>query len=103
MASTVSDSCEIFRCSVDKFENQEIVGKLGDMRHAKRYIESRAKRVTMKENELWWITDRTPHGSLPMKESGDRQFFRIISSKLSKWYSHHNTANIYGFTPDPNT
>ena len=102
MASNVNKSCRIWKCKVDKVDKREIIGHLGDIEYLRKFIDSNAKRVDMKANELYWITDRTPHESLPMEESGNRQFFRIISSKLSTWYKQHNTPNPYGLMPDAN-
>merc|ERR1712173_539290 len=81
MASSVDASCCFWDCEVDT----EIIGHLGDIEHLRKYLDSTTKKVSMNANNLYWITDRTPHESLPIKESGYRQFFRIISSKLSVW------------------
>jgi len=50
-------------------------------------------------NQLYWITDRTPHESLPAKQKGIRQFFRLVSSEVSVWYSKHSTPNPLGVQP----
>ena len=55
----------------------------------------------MKPGQLYWITDRTPHESLPLKEGTHRQFFRIVTSDVSLWYKDHSTANPLGVEPDP--
>ncbi len=39
------------------------------------------------------MTDLTPHESLPMKKTVDRQFFRLVCSKIGGWFSEHSTAN----------
>ena len=44
---------------------------------------------------------RTPHESLPLKEATFRQFFRIVTSKVSLWYRDHSTPNPLGVEPDP--
>lgn len=36
----------------------------------------------MKKNKLYWITDRTPHESLPMESQTYRQFFRLVQKML---------------------
>jgi hypothetical protein len=51
---------------------------------------------------LLWITDRTPHESLPMPEGGCRSFFRIVTSDVSVWYEQHSTPNPLGICPPPN-
>ncbi|KAJ3327711.1 hypothetical protein HDU93_001830 [Gonapodya sp. JEL0774] len=61
------------------------------------------KPVVMRENEIYWITDKTPHESLPVRVRGNRnpkpvyrQFFRLVTGKIDVWYSKHNTPNTYG-------
>ena len=47
------------------------------------------------------ICDRTPHESLPLPQSGCRQFFRLVTSEVSLWYADHSTPNPLGVQPDP--
>ena len=37
-----------------------------------------------------------------MTQGGVRQFFRIVTSKVSLWYKNHSTPNPLGVEPDPN-
>ncbi|CAK4744617.1 unnamed protein product, partial [Aphanomyces euteiches] len=46
-----------------------------------------------------WITDRTPHESLPLKKTQYRQFFRLVTSQVSHWYADHSTPNPLGILP----
>jgi len=55
----------------------------------------------MAPNEMYWLTDRTPHESLPLKTDTYRQFFRLVTSQLSAWFAEHSTANRSGTEPDP--
>jgi len=48
---------------------------------------------------LYWMTDRTPHESLPSERTGWRQFFRLVSGEVSTWYSRHSTPNPLGLLP----
>ena len=36
-----------------------------------------------------------------MSEGGYRQFFRLVTSKVSFWYRDHSTPNPLGVRPDP--
>lgn len=45
------------------------------------------------------MTDKTPHQALPSTEDRYRQFFRLVSSEISVWFSKHNTKNPYGVEP----
>lgn len=42
---------------------------------------------------LYWLTDRTPHKATPVANSGNRQFFRLVTKNIGAWYSLHNTKN----------
>ena len=44
---------------------------------------------------------RTPHESLALKQSSFRQFFRLVTSQVSLWYSNHSTPNPLGVVPEP--
>lgn len=54
----------------------------------------------MKENTLYWLTDKTPHQALLVEKDIVRQFFRLVSNDVSIWFSRHNTANPTGVQPD---
>ena len=84
LASTVSDSCEIHNCTIEK---PEVIGTHGSIEHLrKRVFEKCGNRFRPKMGELYWITDRTPHESLPLKAGTQRTFFRLVTSSVSHWY-----------------
>lgn len=95
MASNVSDSCRIYNCEI---MNDALIGELGDIEHLREYL---PEGETLKENCIYWLTDRTPHESLPLKTSNNRQFFRLVTSEVSLWYEDHSTKNPLGVVPDP--
>jgi len=91
LASTVSDSCEIHNCTIEK---PEVIGTHGSIEHLrKRVFEKCGNRFRPKMGELYWITDRTPHESLPLKAGTQRTFFRLVTSSVSHWYKDHSTPN----------
>ena len=53
----------------------------------------------LKPNHLYWMSDRTPHESLPVKSTKVRQFFRLVGKDIGIWYSNHSTANPLGIKP----
>lgn len=55
---------------------------------------------SVKANEMVWMTDRTPHESLPVKQTCYRQFFRLVVGKVGGWFPKHNTPNPLGVQPD---
>ena len=75
-------------------------GQLGNIEHLRRLLPSSLAETT-KANQMYWMTDRTPHESLPVKEDTFRQFFRLVTSRVSLWYEEHSTPNPLGVTPDP--
>jgi len=95
MASSVTESCKVWNCSVEP----EAVEHLGDIEHLRSLLPGEGE--VLKPDQLYWITDRTPHESLPLKEGTFRQFFRIVTSDVSLWYKEHSTANPMGVEPDP--
>ena len=97
MASTVKDSCKVWKCQITQ-DCGDIIGTLGDL---EKYREFLPDSETMKPNHIYWLTDRTPHESLPVKKSTYRQFFRLVTSKVSVWFEDHSTKNPRGIVPDP--
>ena len=95
LASSVSDSCRAWNCSVDS----DVIGTLGDVEHLRGFLPGEGKVLEL--GQLYWITDKTPHESLPLKERTYRQFFRLVTADVSLWYKDHSTANPLGVEPDP--
>lgn len=90
MATNTANSCKIYDVLIDKPE--EITDKHGGLDYV---LSSKIKNkgYFMEPDQLYWMTDRTPHESAPVDEDCKRQFFRLIVGKISVWYSQHNTAN----------
>ena len=53
----------------------------------------------MKPGVLYWMTDRTPHESLPSLREHHRQFYRLVSCEVGVWWSQHSTPNPLGVRP----
>lgn len=88
MASNVAESCRFWNVKIKKTE--WAAGHLGDMEHMREVL---GDGQTMEANRMYWLTDATPHESLPLEQAEYRQFFRLVTSKLSAWYPEHSTAN----------
>ena len=104
IASTVASSCKFWNCQIiaDRVNGEEIIGRNGDIEHLRSTL--RKAKVfwnTMKPNQLYWISDRTPHEVLPMKADGYRQFVRVVCHEVGVWYEEHSTPNPFGLLPDP--
>ena len=78
---------------------REAIGRHGDIEHLRHLLPSESE--TLKANYLYWMTDRTPHESLPLAEGTYRQFFRLVMSQVGLWYEEHSTPNPKGVKPDP--
>jgi hypothetical protein len=101
MASNIENSCEVWNSQVvcDKNnENIEVIGKHGDIEHLRSYL---GPSTVMMPNNMYWITDRTPHESLPLKKDTHRQYFRLVTHEVSLWFEDHSTKNPLGVLPDP--
>lgn len=96
MCSSVPRSCIVWDVQLRKPEL--IVGHLGDVEHLRDVV---GEGMLMDEGELIWLTDTTPHESLPLGETVFRQYFRLVTSSVSVWYEKHSTANRLGVRPDP--
>jgi len=96
MASNVADSCRVWDCQI---MDDTCIGHLGDIEHLTSLL---PESEVMEPNCLYWITDRTPHESLPLKKKTYRQFFRLVTSQVSLWFEDHSTKNPLGVVPDPN-
>ena len=99
MGSTVSDSCQIYNAKI--VNPEKIVGKLGCVESLRVSLDAlcrsdRLERKVLKAREIVWFTDLTPHESLPVREKVFRQYFRLVTSDVSAWYSQHSTANPCG-------
>lgn len=94
MASSVSGSTKVWDVKV----KTPVVGHLGDVEHLRDLL---GEGSTVEAQELVWLTDMTPHESLPLAENAHRQYFRVVTSSVSVWYSKHSTPNRLGVTPDP--
>ena len=95
VASSISGSSRAWNCGIDP----SAVGPLGDIEHLRFLLPGTGE--VLDPGQLYWITDRTPHESLPLKERTYRQFFRLVTADVSLWYKDHSTANPLGVEPDP--
>ncbi|KAK3262522.1 hypothetical protein CYMTET_28630 [Cymbomonas tetramitiformis] len=99
MASTLADSCEVWENA--QVTEPTVIARHGDVEHLRATLAStrelRPRRL--KANEMVWITDTTPHESLPLapcsggEKTVRRQYFRLVAGAISVWYAAHSTPN----------
>jgi hypothetical protein len=101
MTSNVENSCRVWNCQIERPEADsiDIVGEHGDIEHLREFLPEDSE--TMAANHLYWITDRTPHESLPLTKGTYRQYFRLVTSIVRVWFEDHSTKNPNGVVPDP--
>ncbi len=90
----MTDTCAIWPCRVME---DGIKGPYGSLEYIKKHIPG--DRITTLSHAWYWMTDATPHESLPMRETGTRQFIRVVTSQLTAWYAEHSTPNPLGIQP----
>jgi len=95
-ASTVEKSCKAWNMRINHPE--EVVGPLGDAEHLRDLL---GDGEFLTKSTLYWMTDCTPHESMPLAEDTMRQYFRLVTSAVSVWYEKHSTCNPLGIVPDP--
>eukprot|EP00930_Biecheleria_cincta_P038025 TRINITY_DN26125_c0_g1_i1.p1 TRINITY_DN26125_c0_g1~~TRINITY_DN26125_c0_g1_i1.p1 ORF type:complete len:351 (+),score=49.11 TRINITY_DN26125_c0_g1_i1:34-1086(+) len=96
MGSNVSQSCQIWNWKIT--DPEMLLGPLGCIEHLR---ETLGDGIHMQAGEIWWLTDLTPHESLPLAERQYRQYFRLVTSSVGIWYEKHSTRNRLGIEPDP--
>jgi hypothetical protein len=101
MASNIADTCAVWNCRVNDPEG-DIVGLHGNIER----LRSLLGPPTMKlgANELVWMTDRTPHESLPLPPDmagARRQYFRLVVGEVTAWFADHSTPNPLGTRAPP--
>jgi hypothetical protein len=73
-----------------------VIGKHGSLERLRPLLGKPSK--ILQTGELIWMTDRTPHESLPIQDvSQRRQFFRLVVGEIAFWYADHSTPNPTGF------
>ena len=106
MASNVDASCRVYPSLL--VHPEEITDSHGGCDSIRDHL---GEGILFEKNKLYWITDRTPHETLPIRappprerglenKSVCRQFIRIVVGRISVWHSKHNTPNPQGVLPD---
>lgn len=96
MASTMQHSCRAWDLRLG--QPAEVAGPLGDLEHLRELL---GPGKLLDASTLYWMTDCTPHESLPLDAGVMRQYFRLVTSSVSVWYEKHSTSNPLGVSPDP--
>jgi hypothetical protein len=90
MVSNESDSCAIWNCRVHD-PRGDIIGPHGNLERMRPLLGP--PDLLLQAGEMVWITDKTPHESLPLRASAHRQYFRLVVGEVTAWFEEHSTAN----------
>jgi hypothetical protein len=94
LCSNVTDSTALWKSRVhDTFG--DVIGSHGSLERMRDILGAPDK--LLGAGELVWLSDRTPHESLPLPQATQRQFFRLVVGEIGFWFSQHNTPNPTGF------
>jgi len=96
MASNIANTSQVWDALVDK-NVSGIVDKHGGCEHLRPLFGPGTK---LQANQLIWMTDCTPHEALEQETDGYRQFFRVVTSRISHWFAQHSTPNPLVPIPD---
>lgn len=102
MATNLEDTSRVYPALIKS--PHEVSDEHGGIEHLRDIV---GEGQNVPAGTLCWITDCTPHESLPVKAPTDRpdvkhvyrQFFRLVVGQISVWYSRHNTPNPLGVQP----
>ena len=96
IASSVDDMAKIYPYHIENPD--KLTDKHGGIDHYRECIQDGE---FVKNGCIYWLTDKTPHESLPNTNDKPiyRQFFRLVMGPIDVWYSHHNTPNPLGVQP----
>jgi hypothetical protein len=94
ISTNISGSCRIYD---HVWVNSDAgVGPGGNVEHLREHL---GEGKLVQASQLWWMSDRSPHESLPVEKDTYRQFFRLVVGPVSVWYADHSTPNSLGVTP----
>ena len=95
LACSLAGTSRAWDCRVAR----QAVGRLGDVEPLREALPGLGQ--LLQPGQIYWLTDRTPHESLPLSQGAHRQFFRVVTSQVSLWYETHSSPNPLGVLPDP--
>jgi hypothetical protein len=96
MASNVDHSCRVWPVELPRVAGGSSVSG-GDAEHLRGVL---GPGLSLLAGDLVWMSDATPHESMPLAPGTERQFFRLVTSGVGVWWARHSTPNPLGVEPD---
>lgn len=93
IASSVTNTTRIWN------EEATDIAEGGSLDH-KAQVYDQKEATDLKAGQLAWMTDKTPHASLPIPKPTHRQFFRLVTPNIGAWFQNKSTHNPTGVKPD---
>jgi hypothetical protein len=96
LGSNIADTTAVWNCHIRNDEG-DFVGPHGSLERCRSILGPPTR--TLAAGEIVWMTDKTPHESLPIpRNSPRRQFFRLVIGEVTAWFADHSTPNPTGFS-----
>ena len=95
MASNMDNTAAVWNAIVDTRKGE--VTSEGSVAHLRPLI---GDGFLLPANLLVWMTDKTPHEAIPQENGGYRQYFRLVTSRVSVWFEQHSSLNPNVPLPD---
>lgn len=98
MVSNVANTTAVWNMHVND-PSGNVIGPHGDIERCRGLLGPPTR--LLEAGEMIWMTDKTPHESLPVLNGERRQYFRLVVGEVSAWFEDHSTKNPLGVVPDP--
>jgi hypothetical protein len=97
LGSNVAGTTAVWNTRV-RNDGGDIVGSHGSIERCRDLLGPPTR--SLEAGEIIWMTDKTPHESLPLpSRTQRRQFFRLVIGEVTAWFADHSTPNPTGFSP----
>lgn len=99
MMSDVDNSTAVYSQTIhDPYGKGSVIGPHGDLKRMEGLLGEPT--MVLSAGDLVWMTDRTPHESLPLPAGTKRHYFRLVCPAISGWFKDHSTSNPDIAIPD---
>jgi hypothetical protein len=99
LGSSRANTTAVWNCRI-RDDHGDIIAPHGSIERCRPLLGPPTR--TLEAGEIVWLTDKTPHESLPGLHSSTtprRQFFRLVIGEVTAWFADHSTPNPTGYRP----
>ena len=95
MGSNSANTTAVWNCRI-RDDLGDIIAPHGSIERCRSLLGPPSR--TLEAGEIIWLTDKTPHESLPAHSATPRrQFFRLVIGEVTAWFADHSTPNPTGY------